>query len=62
MIEVPPDLLNIVFTLLIVVASVNRSRQRYAGETTFDPPDAPGAADPSPQPHHFQTNRELFAF
>jgi hypothetical protein len=28
MIEVPPEFLNAVFTLLIVFASVNRSRQR----------------------------------
>jgi len=35
MIEVPPVLLNVVFTLLIVIASVNRSKQRRAGEPTF---------------------------
>ena len=37
MIEVPPDFLNVVFTLLIVFASVNRSKLRSAGETTFGP-------------------------
>jgi hypothetical protein len=31
MIEVPPDFLNVVFTLLIVLASVNRSKQQSAG-------------------------------
>ena len=35
MIEVPPDFLNIVFALLIVLASVNRSKQRSAGERAF---------------------------
>jgi hypothetical protein len=37
MIEVPPDFLNVVFTLLIVLASVNRSKQRSAGERAFGP-------------------------
>ena len=31
MIEVPSDFLNVVFMLLIVFASVNRSKQRSAG-------------------------------
>jgi hypothetical protein len=35
MIEVPSEILNVVFTLLIVFASVNRSRQRSASEGTF---------------------------
>jgi hypothetical protein len=35
MIEVPPDFLNVVFALLIVLASVNRSKQRSAGERAF---------------------------
>jgi hypothetical protein len=37
MIELPPDFLNVVFTLLIVFASVNRSKLRSAGETAFEP-------------------------
>ena len=37
MIEVPPDLLNVVFTLLIVVAAVGRSKLRSAGERAFGP-------------------------
>jgi hypothetical protein len=35
MIEVPPDFLNVVFTLLIVLATVNRSKQRSTGERAF---------------------------
>jgi hypothetical protein len=35
MIEVSPDFLNVVFTLLIVVATVSRSKQRSAGERAF---------------------------
>ncbi len=31
MIEVPPDFLNVVFTLLIVAASITRSKQRSVG-------------------------------
>ena len=31
MIEVPHEFLNVVFMLLIVMASVNRSKQRSAG-------------------------------
>ncbi len=30
MIEVPSELLNALFMLLIVVASINRSRQRFS--------------------------------
>ena len=37
MIEVPPYFLNVVFTLLIVLASVTRSKQRSTGETAFGP-------------------------
>jgi hypothetical protein len=37
MIEVPPDFLNVVFTLLIVFASVNRSKLRSTGERGFGP-------------------------
>ncbi len=35
MIEVPHEFLNVVFTLLIVLASVTRSKQRSAGERAF---------------------------
>jgi hypothetical protein len=37
MIEVPSEFLNALFTLLIVVASVNRSRQQTAGAAVFRP-------------------------
>jgi hypothetical protein len=37
MIELPPEFLNVVFTLLIVFASVNRSKLRHAGDTAFEP-------------------------
>jgi hypothetical protein len=37
MIEVPPDFLNVVFMLLIVLASVARSKQHSAGERAFEP-------------------------
>ncbi len=37
MIEVPHDFLNVVFTLLIVMASVNRSKQRSVREMAFGP-------------------------
>src|SRR5258708_6953165 len=35
MIEVPPEVLNALFMLLIVFASVNRSRQQSAGGSGF---------------------------
>ena len=35
MIEVPPEVLNVVFTLLIVFATVTRSKQRSSAETRF---------------------------
>jgi hypothetical protein len=38
MIEVPPEFLNLMFTLLIVLASVNRSKQRSIGERAFEAP------------------------
>jgi hypothetical protein len=37
MIEVPSELLNALFALLIVFANVNRSRQRSASEGAFAP-------------------------
>ena len=37
MIELPNEFLNILFTLLVVFASVNRSRQRSASESVFRP-------------------------
>ena len=37
MIEVSPEFLNVVFTLLIVFASVNRSKQRSVREMAFGP-------------------------
>ena len=37
MIEVPSEFLNMVFTLLIVFASVNRSMQRSASKGAFAP-------------------------
>jgi hypothetical protein len=36
MIEVPSAFLEALFALLIVVANVNRSRQRSQGEEAFD--------------------------
>ena len=35
MIEVPSEFLNALFALLLAFASVNRSRQRSAGEGTL---------------------------
>ena len=35
MIEVPSEFLNALFMLLIVVASVNRSRQQSTGDKAF---------------------------
>ncbi len=35
MIEVPPEFLNVVFTLLIVFATVNRSKQQSTARTAF---------------------------
>jgi hypothetical protein len=37
MIEVPSEFLNALFALLIVFASVSRSKQRSASEGTFEP-------------------------
>jgi len=37
MIEVPPDFLNVLFTLLIVAATITRSKQRAADERAFEP-------------------------
>jgi hypothetical protein len=33
MIELPHEFLNVLFTLLILFANINRSRQRYRGES-----------------------------
>ncbi len=35
MIEVPSEFLNALFMLLIVVSSINRSRQQSAGDKVF---------------------------
>ena len=35
MIEVPSEFLNALFMLLIVVSSINRSRQQSAGDRVF---------------------------
>jgi hypothetical protein len=35
MIEVPSEFLNVLFTLLIVIANVSRARRRSAGDTAF---------------------------
>ncbi len=37
MIEVPSEILNLLFMLLIVLASVNRSKQRSASDVAFGP-------------------------
>jgi hypothetical protein len=37
MIELPQDFLNVLFGLLIVLAGVNRSRQRSGGNGTLAP-------------------------
>ena len=37
MIEVPAEFLNALFMLLIVVSSINRSRQQSAGGRVFGP-------------------------
>ena len=36
MIEVPPDFLNVVFTLLIVAATITRSEQRADDGRAFE--------------------------
>jgi hypothetical protein len=43
MIEVPPDFLNVVFTLLIVFASVNRAKHRSGWDGR--PPQSIGFQD-----------------
>ena len=35
MIELPPEILNVVFMLLIVAANISRMRQRSAAESAF---------------------------
>jgi hypothetical protein len=35
MIEVPSEFLNALFMLLVVVSSINRSRQQSAGDKAF---------------------------
>jgi hypothetical protein len=37
MIELPNEFLNVLFMLLVVFASVNRSRERSASERAFGP-------------------------